>query len=90
MEEIFDFHCSYCGKEFGKEVIDLAVHIGKIHDPTRKKDQKKSIKEHNITRIVKCYNVKEGCYHYQAAHFEGKGKCLVEGCKCSKFHEGLP
>ncbi len=42
MKEKFDFYCSYCGKEFGEQVIDLAIHIGKIHDPTRKKYQKKS------------------------------------------------
>lgn len=38
MVENFEFYCSYCGKEFGKAVIDLAKHIGDIHDPTRKKD----------------------------------------------------
>lgn len=38
MGEKFDFFCTYCGKEFGSEVIDLAKHIGEIHDPTRKKD----------------------------------------------------
>jgi hypothetical protein len=37
MNDNLDFYCTYCGKDYGKEVIDLAKHIGKIHDPTRKK-----------------------------------------------------
>jgi len=28
----------YCGKEFGEDVIELAVHIGKEHDPVRSDD----------------------------------------------------
>lgn len=35
MSNQYEFHCKYCGKEFGSEVIDLAKHIGKEHDPTR-------------------------------------------------------
>ena len=27
-----DFYCTYCGKEFGDEVINLALHIAKKHD----------------------------------------------------------
>ena len=29
------FECRFCGKEFGKNVIDLAIHIGRIHDKSR-------------------------------------------------------
>lgn len=36
MENSFEFHCMFCGKDFGSDVINLAKHIGKIHDPTRK------------------------------------------------------
>ncbi len=35
MTEKFDFDCPFCGKDFGSEVIDLARHIGEIHDPPR-------------------------------------------------------
>jgi len=31
----FEFQCPFCGKDFGTEVIDLAKHIGKKHDPSR-------------------------------------------------------
>ena len=31
----FDFQCRYCGKDFGNDVIKLAKHIGKRHDPCR-------------------------------------------------------
>ncbi len=31
----YEFHCVYCGKEFGDDVIELARHIGREHDPTR-------------------------------------------------------
>lgn len=31
----FEFDCVYCGKEFGDDVIELAKHIGKEHDPVR-------------------------------------------------------
>ena len=34
----FEFDCTYCGKEFGDDVIALAKHIGKEHDPVRAKD----------------------------------------------------
>ena len=37
------------------------------------------------SKIMNCKNVKIGCYHDNAIHFEGKGKCLVRGCKCEKF-----
>lgn len=33
-----NFECTYCGLEFGSEVIELALHIGKVHDPPRSKD----------------------------------------------------
>mgnify|MGYP007056079095 CR=1 FL=1 len=38
MSERFEFDCMYCGKEFGEDVIELAVHIGKEHDPVRSDD----------------------------------------------------
>jgi len=25
----------FCGKEYGEKVIDLAIHIGKVHDKPR-------------------------------------------------------
>jgi hypothetical protein len=31
----FEFQCPFCGKDFGNEVIDMARHIGKQHDPSR-------------------------------------------------------
>ena len=39
MSDQFEFDCMYCGKEFGCDVIELAVHIGKEHDPVRSEDQ---------------------------------------------------
>jgi len=27
-----DFYCTFCGKEFGDEVIKLALHIARKHD----------------------------------------------------------
>ena len=35
MTNEFEFECPICGEEFGKEVIDLAKHIGDEHDPSR-------------------------------------------------------
>lgn len=35
MSNTYQFHCTYCGKEFGEDVIELARHIGSIHDPSR-------------------------------------------------------
>ena len=29
------FECSFCGKDFGSDVMGLAVHIGRIHDRSR-------------------------------------------------------
>jgi len=29
------FHCKFCGAEFGSNVIELALHIGRTHDETR-------------------------------------------------------
>ena len=34
---------------------------------------------------MNCNNKKIGCYHDDAIHLEGKGKCIVKGCKCEKF-----
>lgn len=28
----FDFECGFCGKNFGRDVIKLARHIGRQHD----------------------------------------------------------
>ena len=38
MSSQFEFDCIYCGKEFGDDVIELAKHIGKEHDPVRAKN----------------------------------------------------
>jgi len=37
--EILPFWCTFCGKEFGDDVIELALHIADKHDerPTRNK-----------------------------------------------------
>ncbi len=35
MSDHFEFDCPYCGKDFGNAVIDLAKHIGEIHDSPR-------------------------------------------------------
>ena len=35
MEDQFDFQCRYCGRDFGGDVIKLARHIGRRHDPGR-------------------------------------------------------
>ena len=42
MSNQFKFEYQFCGEEFGKNVVDLALHIGKIHDSPRNKikDQK--------------------------------------------------
>lgn len=29
------FHCIYCGKDFGEDLIKLSQHIGKMHDVVR-------------------------------------------------------
>lgn len=31
-----DFSCCFCGKEFGNDPIDLAVHIKENHEEPRK------------------------------------------------------
>ena len=38
---------------------------------------------------MKCFNTEIGCYHNQVIHFEGKGKCLMKGCNCQEFKNGL-
>ncbi len=35
MSTSFEFHCIYCGKHFGEDLIKLSQHIGKIHDIVR-------------------------------------------------------
>ena len=37
MSNQFKFECQFCGEEFGKNVVNLALHIGKIHDSPRSK-----------------------------------------------------
>jgi len=34
----YKFECKFCGKDFGIDVMKLAVHIGKIHDQQRNLD----------------------------------------------------
>ncbi len=36
---------------------------------------------------MNCNNKEIGCYHDEAIHYEGHGKCLVKGCKCKKFEK---
>ncbi len=31
----YSFQCMFCGKEYGDKVIELAIHIGKVHDKQR-------------------------------------------------------
>ena len=31
----YTFKCKFCGKDFGTNVIELALHIGEIHDSPR-------------------------------------------------------
>lgn len=31
----YSFRCDICGKEYGPDVISLAVHIGREHDGSR-------------------------------------------------------
>ncbi len=31
----YSFQCMFCGKEYDENVIELAIHIGKIHDKPR-------------------------------------------------------
>jgi len=28
----YTFHCKFCGEDFGNSVVNLAIHIGRIHD----------------------------------------------------------
>ena len=34
----YNFECTYCGLEFGSDVVELAIHIRRVHDPPRGKD----------------------------------------------------
>ncbi len=31
----YTFECKFCGKDFGTNVIGLALHIGRVHDKPR-------------------------------------------------------
>jgi len=31
----YNFECKFCGKNYGMDVIELAVHIGRVHDKPR-------------------------------------------------------
>ena len=31
----FKFECQFCGKEYGSDVVELALHIGRVHDKVR-------------------------------------------------------
>jgi len=31
----YKFKCKFCGKDYGTDVIELALHIGKVHDNPR-------------------------------------------------------
>ena len=31
----YSFQCMFCGKKYGEKVIELAIHIGKVHDKPR-------------------------------------------------------
>lgn len=42
MSKSYEFHCTYCGKEFGEDVIELAKHIGATHDPSRTNSEAES------------------------------------------------
>jgi uncharacterized C2H2 Zn-finger protein len=35
MSNQYEFRCPFCEKNFGSDVIDMAKHIGKQHDPCR-------------------------------------------------------
>ncbi len=32
LSDFFPMYCEYCGKNFGKNLIALGTHIGKVHD----------------------------------------------------------
>ena len=71
--------------KFGDNVIELAIHIGKVHDAPRGiKKQNKKVKN-QVESQMKCNNKEIGCYHDNAIHLDGIGKCIVKGCKCEKF-----
>jgi len=31
----YKFECKFCGKEYGTDVVELALHIGRVHDKPR-------------------------------------------------------
>jgi len=31
----YEFKCTFCGKEYGTDVVELAIHIGRVHDQQR-------------------------------------------------------
>ena len=44
MSNQYSFNCKFCGMNFEDNVIELAIHIGKVHDTSRgiRKQNKKS------------------------------------------------
>ncbi len=46
MSTQYKFECRYCGKEYGDNVIELALHIGRVHDIAREIDEN----PHTLTR----------------------------------------
>lgn len=38
MSNQYNFECTYCSLLFDSKVIELTLHIGKVHDPPRSKD----------------------------------------------------
>jgi len=35
MSNQYSFQCKFCGVDFGNDVIELAIHIGRAHDKPR-------------------------------------------------------
>lgn len=35
MSNQYTFHCEFCGEDFGTDVVELALHIGNVHDSPR-------------------------------------------------------
>ena len=81
MSNTYRFQCQFCGKDFGSDVVELALHIGKIHD----KPRNAFTWEHITNQLQMNCNNKSGCHHDNSIHEDGNGKCLVRGCKCEKF-----
>ena len=52
--------------------------------PQEKSKNKLKVRK-QIESQMKCNNKEIGCYHDNAIHLDGIGKCIVKGCKCEKF-----